>query len=485
VKVDMSRREMTLSRISKLLVDSEELSLEEALARRERFQITLRCGPDVAGSRTLQLAALTAAGIAARCFPGAVRVVLDKALAGANLVVPPLTEGSFAAALENLVGARNLHLSIPAETGGRVLLFGNASPVPGSLRATFDGWIAQVGPAGFVPRLAERPFCPLAGVLAGSLAVSEIFLSFAELNIAATRRQTGLSLWRPDLPHFDSEAQGPQVQFLPRDLWVLGLGHLGNAYLWSLAALPYLEPEAVRVYLNDFDSVEAENYETGLIFTPADKGDLKTRVCSDWLEKRGFCTRLLERPFDAHFRRRAVEPIEPGLALCGFDSNPARQLLPGANFVRVMESGLGGTKHNFDTISFHSLPNPRPAADLWPDLGPEERDRQREEWERIARENPGYAGLGEDICGRTELAGKSVAVPFVGATAATLVVAETLRVLHGGPAYLGIKLSLSDPNSVSAIRNGNYTAQDSAGIAFCEAETEGEELIALADGSDQ
>lgn len=54
-----------------------------------------------------------------------------------------------------------------------------------------------------------------------------------------------------------------------------------------------------------------------------------------------------------------------------------------------------------------------------------------------------------------------------------------------GPAYLGIKLSLSDPNSVSAIRNGNYTAQDSAGIAFCEAETEGEELIALADGSDQ
>jgi hypothetical protein len=245
--------------------------------------------------------------------------------------------------------------------------------------------------------------------------------------------------------------------------------------------LPYKDPEAVEVYLNDFDKVEAENFETGLIFTPEDEGDLKTRVCSRWLEARGFRTRLMERPLDGNFRCRTVEPqIEPRLALCGFDSNPARRILPSANFARVMDSGLGGTTSNFDTISFHTLPNPRTPEELWPNLSQEEHEKEREDLERIARVNPAYEELGDEICGRAELAGKSVAVPFVGVTAATFVVAEAIRLLHDGPAYSDIKLSLSDLNNVSAISKGNYTAQDSAGIAFCDADIEDAGLIAPA-----
>jgi hypothetical protein len=460
---------MRLSRISKLLVDADQLTADEAQAKRERFTVTLRCGPDVSRSRTLQLAVLTAASIAARCFPGAVRVVLDESAASSNHVLQPLVEGFFAAALADLVGPRNLQFSDGSEAVGKILLFGNLPPQPGALRVTYDGWIARVGPSLTTPQLAERPYCALAGVLAGALALSEVFLSFAELSIAATRRSVGLSLWRPELSPADPEAQGPQVEVLPRKLWVLGLGHLGNAYLWSLAALPYAEPQAVELYLNDFDKVESENFETGLLFTADDETLYKTRVCSSWLEARGFQTRLIERPFGSDFRCRADEPR---LAYCGFDSNPTRRILPGADFARVMESGLGGTRFNFDTISFHALPNPRPAAELWPDLSPEEREPQRKELERTARENPAYEELGEDICGRTELAGKSVAVPFVGVTAATLVVAETLRILHDGPAYSDIKLSLSDPCTVSAIRKGNYTVQDSAEIPYCDAENE-------------
>jgi len=209
-----------------------------------------------------------------------------------------------------------------------------------------------------------------------------------------------------------------------------------------LSALPYLEPKKVELYLNDFDKVESENSETGLLFTQDDEREFKTRVCSNWLEARGFKTRLMERPFGCDFRCR---PTEPRLAFCGFDSNPARRLLPKADFAHVMESGLGGTRHNFDTIRLHTLPNPRPAEELWPDPSPEEQERQAQEHERTARENPAYAELAEDICGRAELAGKSVAVPFVGVTAATLVVAEALRMLHDGPSHSDIKLSLSEP----------------------------------------
>jgi len=470
VKVNMNRRKMNLSRISKLLVDTDEMPVAEAQARRERFTVTLQCGPDICQSRTLMLSFLTAATIASRCFPGAVKVVLDRAVAESNIALLPLIKVSFAAALTDIVGTRNLRFSEDSEPRGKVLLFGDAPSFGDALRVTFDGWIAQVGPAAAVRRLAERPHCALAGVLAGSLAVSEVFLSFAELNIEATRRTVGLSLWRPDLFYGDAEAQGPQVEVLPRELWILGLGHLGNSYLWSLAALPYAEPELVEIYLNDFDKVEAENFETGVIFTSDDEDHFKTRVCSSWLETRGFRTRMIERPFGSDSRcRTGGLQSEPRLALCGFDSNPARRMLPTANFAHVIESGLGGTKHNFETISFHTLPNPRVAEELWPDPSPEEQERQRAELERIARENRAYEELGGDICGRTELAGKSVAVPFVGVTAATLVLAEAIRLLHDGPSYSDIKLSLSDLTNLSAIPSGNYSAQDSAGITFCEA----------------
>jgi hypothetical protein len=68
-----------------------------------------------------------------------------------------------------------------------------------AIRVTFDGWIANVGPAATTSALPEREYCALAGVLAGAIAVSELFSSFAAISIEATRRTVGLSLWRPDL----------------------------------------------------------------------------------------------------------------------------------------------------------------------------------------------------------------------------------------------------------------------------------------------
>jgi hypothetical protein len=466
VNTDMKTPDIGLSRISKLLIDRTEITTEEALVRRELYGVTLRCGPDVEQSRTLQVAVLTAANIANRCFPGAVRIELGPNVADTPLLLWPSLHWTLGQALVSLLGPDALIDSGRFEHEGRTLIFGNASPTQGALRVTFDGWIAKVGPAANIDALPQREYCSLAGVLAGALAISELFLSFADLNIEAGRRIVGLSLWRPDLDVNDPAALGVQVEFLPRDFWALGLGHLGNAYLWSLATLPYLDSGASEIFLNDFDRVEPENVETGLIFNVKDAALYKTRVCSQWLEDRGFQTRLIERRFDSSFRCR---DDEPRMALCGFDSNPARRDLSTARFLRVMESGLGGTTDNFDTISFHTLPNPRRAEELWPDLGPEEETRQRERRELVARENPAYALLHNDECGRAELAGKSVAVPFVGAAAATLVVAETIRLLHGGPAYTDIKLVLSDLDGRYARTDRNYSAQDLAGLNYCDA----------------
>jgi hypothetical protein len=453
-----------LSRISKLLIDRNAASAETALARRQAYGITLYCGADVATSYTLQLAVLTAARIATRCFPGAVRLAPTPALAQAPLLIWPWLLRTFGDALVEIVGPAALTDSGAAPA--RTLIFGNAPSVRGALRVTFDGWIAKVGPAGEVPRLAEREYFPVVGILAASLALSEAFLSFAGISLEATRRTIGLSLWRPDLEIGDAEALGPPVEYLPGAVWVLGLGHLGNAYLWSSATLPYEDPKLVEFALFDFDKVEKDNIETGVLLTAGDLDLFKAHACDAWLRRHRFCTRLVERRFDATFR---LQQEEAALALCGFDSNPSRRDLPHARFGRVIDCGLGGMASNFDTISLHTLPHPRAPEDLWPDLSAEEAMKLAAYHERMARENPGYRELGGDECGRRDLAGKSIAVPFVGTAAASFVVAEAVRLLHDGPGYFDIRLGLGNPLKRVTRRGANYTAQDAAGMAFVRA----------------
>ena len=71
-----------------------------------------------------------------------------------------------------------------AETGDddearHFLLFGTATAARAALRVTFDGWVAKVGPADRVERLqSEESFALWPALLAGALAISEVFLSF-------------------------------------------------------------------------------------------------------------------------------------------------------------------------------------------------------------------------------------------------------------------------------------------------------------------
>ena len=449
---------MQLSRISKLFVDRDDVLVERALARRESHRLSLICGSDVGGSYTLQLAVLTASQLATRCFPGAVRVSLDERLANSPLLLWPRMELTVGQALSGIVGRPGLEMGrLRGDELGRSVVFGNGHSREGAMRVTFDRWIAAAGPATVVERLPEDEGCPLSGILAASIVMSEIFMSFAEISVEAMRRGIAMSLWRPDGDADGRTARGKRIEYLPKRLWVMGLGHLGNAYLWALGSLPYRSPREVEVILNDFDRVEPENVETGVLFREAACGLYKTRVCADWVERRGFRSRIVERRFDEHFR---CGPEEPGLAFCGFDKNSARRPLATAGFRRVVECGLGGAVGNFDVISAHSLPNSRSAEELWPDVPAVEEAAERQRRARVARESKGYAGLDSEDCGRMELAGKSVAVPFVGTAAASLVVGEAIRAFHGGPAYEDVKMRLSVPHDVRTTPAGAYGTQE-------------------------
>lgn len=399
----------------------------------------MACGTDIADSYTLQLALLTAANLANRCFPGAIRVQIDERAASSLALVFPSTDFTLGRALAAILGHRAIRETWSDDEHNQRMLFGNVSGADDALRVTFDGWIARTGPSVQVPRLQEREFCTLAGILAGAVAVSEAFLSFAQVAIDASHRPIALSLWRPDLDAAAPDAVGVPVQFLPTQAWIFGLGHLGQAYLWTLASLPYVNRDSTNLILNDFDKIESANVETGMLLSREDLGKFKTRTCSAWLESLGFNTTVIERRFGTDFR---CDPGEPRLALCGFDSNETRRPLYHAQFGLVVDCGLGARAENFDTLNLQTLPTSRTIEELWPIDSKGAADT-----EQIAKNNRTYQELsGDDECGRVLLAGKAVAVPFVGATAAAYVLAEVLRALQNGPAFSRPKLRLTAPN---------------------------------------
>jgi len=191
------------------------------------------------------------------------------------------------------------------------------------------------------------------------------------------------------------------------------------------AALPYAQP-APEIYLNDFDKIEPENVDNRHDSQSRGEGKFKTRICSKWLEVRGFRTRLIERPFDSNFRlshRSASSRTPIGALRVRLQPRPTGY----SNGRLCARHGKRTRRHQGQTstlISFHAFPNPRQVQELWPDLGRKEQDAQ----ENILNGWRGRIRLIRcwemTFAGRAELAGKSVAVPFVGASAATLVLAK-------------------------------------------------------------
>ncbi len=144
---------------------------------------------------------------------------------------------------------------------------------------------------------------------------------------------------------------------------MLGLGHLGQAFLWNLALLPFPKREEIRFLLQDFDAIETGNFSSGLLCTEGVVGRKKTRHCAGWLEQFGFQTIINERRYTEHDRRM---DDDPRIALCGFDRGRPRSFLGKTGFDLVVECGLGDTLADFDQIHMHTFPSKHNSPEaLW------------------------------------------------------------------------------------------------------------------------
>ena len=413
------------SRTEKLLVDRDGLTFAQAKAELASRILQLDIGSDWQGTSGVPAAVLTAVNCGARAFLGGVNVrlkndgVIERGWGQGLLLSDAVVRFG-----GTIVSAHKAdHLTVA---------FGDPKTPVGHLvvHATWSGWSGGVV-TDASKRLDERHGNPLSGALAGAIAVSECFQNQFHGPVAA-RRDAGLSLWRPGAAWLDGNLAGPKLQYLPDALWLAGLGHLGQAYAWVLGLLDYPADTHPEVLLQDVDVISAANLSTTMLAEDADRGRRKTRVVLAKLAKQGFDAILVERLFDEHTGR---QDAEPPVILCGFDSYQARRRALGdAGFARTIDAGLGSGHDRYLNILVRVFNGAFDSNTVYRDPDEPLLTVLGAGYELEIANQVEDGGNEADVrCGIVDLAGKAVAASFVGAVAAALVIAETVRPLHGGP----------------------------------------------------
>ncbi len=181
---------------------------------------------------------------------------------------------------------------------------------------------------------------PLSAMLAAALAMNEAFLHVSGEMAAAGRRSVGLDLWNLERSEDWLEPNGtaPALRYLPTRLWLVGLGHLGQAYLWALGLLPFSVDAKVQLVLQDNDKITGSTESTSVLSDRTMIGSKKTRAMAAWADRRGFETTITERLFDQQCRRRHDEPA---IALCGMDNAQGRRALIKWDLTSLSKPDLG------------------------------------------------------------------------------------------------------------------------------------------------
>jgi hypothetical protein len=436
----MESLEDTFNRLSIGIIEKNECSPEEALAQLSTFRVLLHCGENIRSSVPLQAALITAVNSGTRAFLGDVFIKMPEDV---NNLLPWSNDKSLNVILTDL-GARVLQED--AED-----LFTLTFGLPGDIdndkaeviATNWQGGVFVNGEAA----IDQSGSLPMGGVYAGGLAIGLAFLKVSKLHSQALDKSVGLSLWRPDLKWLDRNTEGPESVILPASLWLLGLGHLGQAYIWNIGLLPYSDKNSVSLFLHDFDKAVKANTSAGLLCVTADAGKYKTRICSRWLEDRGIQTRLIERKFDKNTIRNEGEPV---IALCGFDNAYSRTLLENAKFDFVVEAGLGDNVDTFDKIMLHTFPSKlHKALEIWKDM-PMNLLPNEKVLKALTKD-------GEKECGILELtiAGKAVSASFVGACAGALVISEVIKGFNQGKSCATLVSQLRFTDYTEVAQEGN------------------------------
>jgi len=421
------------SRITKALTDADlTASFAEAEERLDRIFPCVLVGREAAATPAGQTAALTALVTAKKCFGRA-------HLAGEGLehaLHQPLLVGATLAAAAMALGA-TISVSVPSRAS-HLIRIRNDHPWSGwQVSLWWDRWLAGTR---LWPSAMGSASLPLAGMFAGAVAVRQIF---AHVLRATPAREETVSLWEPD--RTSPGERGPRRCTIPTHLWLVGLGHLGQALVWGLLSLP-LRGER-RIILQDDQRIGIENEATSLLVLGDDIERRKVRVAADWLDAAGWLTELIERRHLGDIERTE---FDPEILLSGLDDVKPRRLLAAQGFSYMIDTGIGRGPRDFESLQIRAIAKGDPIDRLWLEgEGYSRRD--------ALMKKPAYKHFEEEVgpCGVVPLADASVSVPFVGAATAALALAQLARV---GAMVEPVALLQVELGSPSMIIDGGHSA---------------------------
>lgn len=380
----------SLNRTVKLALDQGKAnSVGEAEALFRTFHVQIVVGSEVANSPALQAALLTLLNAAPRTFHGEVTLVAE--------VDFELQIGWHAGEPIRAVAAEYGVQSSQLFDRPSVLLGCNdsrpiAHPFAIHLACSKSAftlspdWIGQ----------SESNGSPSVGVAAAGAALNECFQFLYFGRVWAGQRVIEFSL--------------PGLDMSPgsvRSLWAIGLGHLGQAVFWTMGLSSDASVPKPLLKLQDYDRVSKSSLSTGLLTRSADVEEFKVDVVAREMRRIGFQCESVPGAVELGKGLQASEEA----CLVAVDDLNFRRQLDKLHGTRVFEAGIGDGPIGFTKCQFHVLPGHRAAADIWAEGDPRAS-------KPVQISAPAYQKLlGEtgDECGTTQLAGRSIATPFVGA----------------------------------------------------------------------
>mgnify|MGYP001046187553 FL=1 len=417
------------SRIAKAMTDATESDkdFEQADATLVAVRVVICIDSDQARTAAGQAAVLTIITTCCKCFGRVVLVCADEPAMNRQLGLgATLLEAARACGAE-------VSPTQPMDTT-HVVSIGSAIAEEGFVRCWWDSWTAGILP-GWEGEPMGNSANPLSGIFSGALAVREIFA-----NVIGRRRgvvrSSKVSLW---CPQGGESCHPPNILTLPKSLWLVGLGHLGQGFLWSLGFLP----PAAHAILQDDQTAGEENVATGLVTRQSDfeRKNHKTRVAARWLDGAGWTTSILERRNYGDLRLTADDPA---VVLTSIDEPLARIDIAKAGYSFLVDAGVGHGAVDFEIGQVRVVPRGVDPEGLWSrPPNPKDIDAmlQKRAYRAHARKH--------DNCGTFSLAEASVAVPFVGAAIGALTIAQLLRLAALGSTSQIIQIELGMPEAIS------------------------------------
>ena len=419
------------SRITKTLTDranSMDYEAAETRLRSVRLAIVLsaKAGVTAAG----QAAMLTAVATGMKCFERVALVV-----EGDLPLLYQVPLGVSVESVARILGAQ-ISRTLPSDVSHVVLVGEGMRPSVFAVRCWWDLWRAGSLPL-WDDRACGDSANPLAGILAGALAIREVFAHAIDTPRAGTRAALS-SLWEPwERP--EQAALGPREFYIPQKLWLIGLGHLGQGFLWSIGLLP---THGSLIVLQDDQMAGPENEATGLITSAENVGQRKTRIAKRWLEAKGWSTALIER---RHHGDIMVEVDDPPIVITGLDDPEPRLKIARSGYEYMLDAGVGHGPTDFEAMQIRVMRKGDDPSLLWanPPIPKKIDDVLRlDAYKELA--------VREGRCGTFTLAQASVAVPFVGAAAGALVIAQAIRLTSMHSSRTILQMELRSPEMTTA-----------------------------------